>query len=42
MPLEVMRTARILLRPYTREDVDRLRALWTAPEVRRYLWDDVV
>ena len=41
-PLAVMRTERILLRPWTREDVDSLHALWTAPEVRRYLWDDIV
>jgi RimJ/RimL family protein N-acetyltransferase len=41
-PLAVMRTQRILLRPWTREDVDLLHALWTAPEMRRYLWDDVV
>ena len=37
--LAVMRTERILLRPWTREDVDPLHALWTAPELRRYLWD---
>jgi [ribosomal protein S5]-alanine N-acetyltransferase len=42
MGLPVMRTQRLLLRPWTREDVDPLHALWTAPEVRRYLWDDVV
>jgi RimJ/RimL family protein N-acetyltransferase len=42
MPLEVMRTARILLRPWTRQDVDALHALWTASKMRRYLWDDVV
>jgi RimJ/RimL family protein N-acetyltransferase len=42
MPLEVIRTARTLLRPWTRQDVDALHALWTAPAVRRYLWDDVV
>jgi ribosomal-protein-alanine N-acetyltransferase len=37
-----MRTRRILLRPWTLEDVDALHALWMAPEVRRYLWDDIV
>ena len=42
MPLPVVRTERILLRPWTREDVDALHALWLAPEMRRYLWDDVV
>ncbi len=42
MTLPVMRTQRLWLRPWTREDIDPLHALWTAPEVRRYLWDDVV
>jgi len=42
MPLTVMRTERILLRPWTHEDVDALHALWTEPEMRRYLWDDGV
>jgi ribosomal-protein-alanine N-acetyltransferase len=42
MPLTVMRTERILLRPWTCEDVDELHALWTEGEVRRYLWDDAV
>ena len=32
----------MLLRPWTRQDVDSLHALWTAPEVRRFLWDDAV
>jgi RimJ/RimL family protein N-acetyltransferase len=42
MPLALLRTERILLRPWTREDVDALHELWTAPDVRRYLWDDAV
>jgi [ribosomal protein S5]-alanine N-acetyltransferase len=42
MSLPVLRTNRLLLRPWTSEDVDSLHALWTAPEVRRYLWDDIV
>jgi [ribosomal protein S5]-alanine N-acetyltransferase len=42
MSLTVVRTEHLLLRPWTREDVDALHALWTAPEVRRYLWDDAV
>jgi RimJ/RimL family protein N-acetyltransferase len=42
MPLPVIRTQRLLLRPWTHEDIDALHALWTAPEVRRYLWDDIV
>jgi hypothetical protein len=32
----------MLLRSFGREDIDELHDLWTAPEVRRYLWDDVV
>ena len=42
MPLPVIRARRILLRPWTREDTDELLELRTAPEVRRYLWDDSV
>jgi len=42
MPIPLLHTRRILLRPSTIEDVDALHALWTAPEVRRYLWDDVI
>ena len=42
MPLTIVRTDRILLRPWTRDDVDALHALWTTPELRRYLWDDTV
>jgi [ribosomal protein S5]-alanine N-acetyltransferase len=42
MGLPVIRTPRLVLRPWTREDVDALHALWTTPEVRRYLWDDTI
>lgn len=42
MPLPVIHTTRLLLRPWALEDVDALHALWTAPEVRRYLWDDTI
>jgi RimJ/RimL family protein N-acetyltransferase len=42
VPLPEIRTQRFLMRPWTLADVDALHALWTAPEVRRYLWDDVV
>jgi ribosomal-protein-alanine N-acetyltransferase len=42
MGLPVIRTERLVLQPWTYKDVDALHALWTAPEVRRYLWDDVV
>lgn len=40
--LPILCTNRLLLRPWTGEAVDSLHALWTAPEVRRYLWDDIV
>jgi RimJ/RimL family protein N-acetyltransferase len=42
MSLALLRTERILLRPWTGEDVDALHELWTASDVRRYLWDDAV
>ena len=42
MPLPEIRTNRLLLRSFRREDAAALHALWTAPEVRRYLWDDVI
>jgi [ribosomal protein S5]-alanine N-acetyltransferase len=42
MGFPVLRTQRLVLRPWTPEDVDSLHTLFTAPEVRRYLWDDVV
>lgn len=42
MGLPSILTARILLRPVEHGDVDALHALWTSPEVRYYLWDDVV
>lgn len=40
--LPVLGTQRLALRPWTLEDIDALHALWTTPEVRRYLWDDTV
>jgi ribosomal-protein-alanine N-acetyltransferase len=42
MALPVIHTKRLVLRPWTHQDVDALHALWTAPGVRRYLWDDVI
>src|SRR5580658_9329000 len=42
MSLPSIRTDRLLLRPFQRDDVEALHELWTAPKVRRYLWDDVV
>jgi len=38
----VIRTSRLLLRPCAAGDLDSLHQLWTDPEVRRYLCDDVV
>jgi ribosomal-protein-alanine N-acetyltransferase len=35
-------TPRLQLRPCTTADVAALHRLWTAPGVRKYLWDDVV
>ena len=32
-------TPRLILKPLEVADVDWLHALWTLPEVRRYLWD---
>ncbi|MGZ8470669.1 MAG: GNAT family N-acetyltransferase [Gemmatirosa sp.] len=33
-------TTRLVLRPAQASDLDALWALWTGPEVRRFLWDD--
>ena len=41
MTLPVLRTPRLVLRPWTPDDVRELHAMWTTPDVRRYLWDDV-
>lgn len=35
-----MESSRLLLRPFAAEDLDPLHALWTDPDVRRYLWDN--
>ena len=35
-------TERLRLRPVAAADVDALHALWADPQVRRWLWDDVV
>lgn len=37
-----IRTERIALRPFAAGDVDALHALFVLPDVRRFLWDDVV
>jgi ribosomal-protein-alanine N-acetyltransferase len=35
-------TARLRMRPYTMDDIDGLHRLWTTPEARKYLWDDII
>jgi RimJ/RimL family protein N-acetyltransferase len=42
MPVPVLTTPRLTLVPYAEDDVDALHAIWTDPDVRRYLWDDIV
>lgn len=37
-----LETERLWLRPFTSGHLDDLHALWTDPEVRRYLWDGEV
>ncbi|HSG91639.1 MAG TPA: GNAT family N-acetyltransferase [Pseudomonadales bacterium] len=37
-----LETQRLLLVPFADGHVDALHALWTNPEVRRYLWEDEV
>ena len=41
MAAPVLRTLRAVLRPLGVADLDAIHALWTDPDVRRYLWDDV-
>lgn len=38
----ILNTARLRLRPVAEEDLEELWALWTEPQVRQFLWDDVV
>src|SRR5262245_44417418 len=40
--LASIHTSRLRVRPYRENDLDALHALWTDPQVRRYLWDDRV
>jgi RimJ/RimL family protein N-acetyltransferase len=42
MPLPILTTPRLTLRPYSECDIDALHRIWTDPDVRRYLWDDAV
>lgn len=37
-----MNTHRLTLQPLAANHTDALHALWTLPEVRRYLWDDEI
>ena len=41
MAAPMLRTLRAVLRPLGVADLDAVHALWTDPDVRRYLWDDV-
>jgi ribosomal-protein-alanine N-acetyltransferase len=38
---ERIETARLVLRPFRSDDVDEMHSLWTDPDVRRFLWDNV-
>jgi RimJ/RimL family protein N-acetyltransferase len=40
--MESILTARLRLRPIAAADAAILHAIWTDPDVRRYLWDDIV
>ena len=42
MNLPTLRTNRLVLEPFRREDIDELHALWADADVRRYLWDDEI
>jgi ribosomal-protein-alanine N-acetyltransferase len=42
MPLPELQTERLALRPVTAVDIDLLHAMWIDPDMRRYLWDDMV
>ena len=35
-----MESDRLVLKPFEESDLDALHALWTDPDVRRYLWDN--
>lgn len=42
MKLPDLVTPRLRLQPFQPGDVDALHRLWTDPDVRRWLWDDLV
>ncbi len=37
-----LKTTRLHLRPFAREDLEVLHALWCDPHVRQFLWDDII
>ena len=37
-----IKTQRLVLHPLKKTDLDAIHRLWTAPGVRRYLWDDEI
>ena len=37
-----LQTPRLVLTPFADDHLDTLHALWTDPDVRRYLWDDEI
>ena len=41
MKLLEIETTRLRLRPCSEDDIDDLHRLWTDPQVRKYLWDDI-
>jgi ribosomal-protein-alanine N-acetyltransferase len=42
MGLPTLETARLVLLPWSLDDIDALHQMWNDPQVRRYLWDDEV
>jgi len=42
MTFPAITTERLILRPWTADDIDTLHQVWTDPDVRRYLWDDKI
>jgi len=42
MKFTEIETSPLRLRPFTLDDVDDLHRLWIDPQVRKYLWDDIV
>jgi hypothetical protein len=40
--LPLIKTARLMMRPFAIDDVDDLHRLWVDPGVRKFLWDDQV